>query len=82
MTQSPSPRVRLGPEPDFFIYVVRPEPKPDESPTYLVIFSSLKKPELDPSTKKSGPTHLYMREIQSGMQDKKHAEQQSALAGS
>jgi hypothetical protein len=42
-TQSLSPRVRLGPKPNIVIYVVKPEP--EESPTYLVIFSSLKKPE-------------------------------------
>ncbi len=42
---SPSPRVGLGPKPDFFIYVVKPEPEPELSLTYLVNFSSLKKPE-------------------------------------
>jgi hypothetical protein len=54
------------------MYVVKPEPKPDKSPTYLVNFSSPKKPkpkkaqaqsmkpEPDPSPKKSGPTHLYI----------------------
>jgi hypothetical protein len=38
-----SPRVRLRPKPDFFIYIVKPEP--ELSPTYLVTFSSPKKPE-------------------------------------
>ncbi len=38
-----SPRVGLGPKPDFFIYIVKPEP--ELSPTYLVTFSSPKKPE-------------------------------------
>jgi hypothetical protein len=43
--QSPSPRVRLMPKPNFLIYVVKPEPEPEISPTYLVNFSSLKKSE-------------------------------------
>jgi hypothetical protein len=38
-----SPRVGLGPKPNFFIYIVKPEP--ELSPTYLVTFSSPKKPE-------------------------------------
>jgi hypothetical protein len=42
-TQSPSTRVGLGPKPNFFIYVVKPEP--ELSPTYLVNFSSPKKPK-------------------------------------
>ncbi len=33
-----SPKVGLGPKPDFFIYIVKPEP--ELSPTYLVTFSS------------------------------------------
>jgi hypothetical protein len=36
----------LGPEPEFFIYVLKPEPKPNLSPTYLVNFSSSKNPKL------------------------------------
>jgi hypothetical protein len=44
-TQSPSTRVGLGPKPDFFIYVVKPEP--EVSPTYLVNFLSPKKPEAE-----------------------------------
>jgi hypothetical protein len=43
-TQSPSPRVELGPKPNFFIYVVKPKPK--LSPPYLVKFSSPKWPSL------------------------------------
>jgi hypothetical protein len=45
--QSLSPRVGLGPKPDFFKYVVKPKPEPKLSPTYLVNFSSLKKPKLE-----------------------------------
>jgi hypothetical protein len=44
-TQNPSPRVGLGPKPNFFIYVVKPEPKPKVSLTYLVNFLSPKKPK-------------------------------------
>jgi hypothetical protein len=40
-----SPRVGLGPKPYFFIYIVKPEPEPKLSPTYIVTFSSQKKPE-------------------------------------
>jgi hypothetical protein len=41
-----SPRVELRPKPDFFIYIVKPEPepKPEFSPTYLVTFTSPKSP--------------------------------------
>jgi hypothetical protein len=56
-TQSPSLRVGLEPKPDFFIYVVKPEP--ELSQTLVVNFSSPKNPEPDPSLKKSGPTYLY-----------------------
>jgi hypothetical protein len=56
-------RARL--KPDFFIYLVKPKPKSDLSPTYLVMFSSLQKtkarslkPEPDLRLQKSGPTHL------------------------
>jgi hypothetical protein len=42
-TQSPSPRFGLGPKPDFFTYVVKPEP--NKSTTYLVNFSSPKEPK-------------------------------------
>jgi hypothetical protein len=38
-----SPKVGLGPKPNFFTYIVKPEP--DISLTYLVNFSSPKKPE-------------------------------------
>ncbi len=41
--QNPSPRVGLGPNPDLFIYIVKTEPK--LSLTFLVNFSSPKKPE-------------------------------------
>jgi hypothetical protein len=38
-------RAGLGPKPDFFIHIVKPEPEPELSPTYLVTFSSPKKPK-------------------------------------
>jgi hypothetical protein len=37
--------VGLELKPDFFIYLVKPEPKSDLSPTYVVNFSSPKMPE-------------------------------------
>jgi hypothetical protein len=40
-----SPRVGLRPKPNFFTYVVMPKPEPHKSPTFIVNFSSLKKPE-------------------------------------
>jgi hypothetical protein len=54
-TQSPSPRVGHGNKPNFFIYVVKPEPE-------LRLTKKIR-PEPDPSPKKSGPTHLYVSKL-------------------
>ncbi len=62
-TQSPSPRVGLGPKDNFFIYVVKPEPKPELSPTYLVNFSSPKKPE--PEVWSPSPTRAQKNQARS-----------------
>ena len=60
---SPSPRVRLGPKPNFFIYVVKPEPEPKLSPTYLVNFSSPKKSE--PKVWSPSPTRAQKNQARS-----------------
>jgi hypothetical protein len=49
---------------DFFIYLVKPEPEPDLSPTYLMNFKAAKSQSLkyesqvQTKPKKSGPTQL------------------------
>jgi hypothetical protein len=65
--QSPSPRVGLGPKPNFFHFCRKAQAlaliKPD---LFSKFFKPKKaqaqsmKPEPNPSPKKSGPTHLYM----------------------
>ncbi len=60
-TLSLSLRVGLGPKPDFFIYVVKP--KPELSLTYLVNFSSPKKPK--PEVWSQSPTQAQKIQAQS-----------------
>jgi hypothetical protein len=58
-----SPKFRLGPKPDFFIYVVKPKPEPELSLTYLVNFSSPKKPE--PELWSPSPTRAQKNQARS-----------------